>query len=68
MQRRELFRAGGVNIAKGEHVLESIFTPTLIPATTSKLLWVLEGAEDHIPDRNVGEVVGVMSELMVNAM
>jgi len=68
MQRGQLLGAGGMNVPKEEHVLESIFAPALIPAAPLELLRILESAEDHVPDRNVGKVVGVMAELMMNAM
>ena len=68
MQRRELFQAGRVNIAKGQHVLEPIFTPTFVPALSLERLRILEGAKEHVPERNVREVVGVMPELMMDAV
>ena len=49
MQRRELFHAGRVNIAKGQHVLEPIFTPAFVTALSLERLRILEGAKEHVP-------------------
>ena len=68
MQRRELFRAGCMNISKNKHVLETIFTPALVPAAAFKFPRIFERAKKHVPNRNVREVVCVMAELMMNPM
>ena len=49
MQRRELFHAGRVNIAKGQHVLEPIFTPMFVTVLSLERLRILEGAKEHVP-------------------
>jgi hypothetical protein len=58
----------GVDVAKGEHVLEAIFPPRFVTALAAKFCRVFEGAEEHVPNGQVGKVIGVMSKLMVNAM
>jgi len=42
MQRCELFRTGGMNVAKGEHVFESVFAPTLVAAASFECSRVFE--------------------------
>ena len=68
MQRCELFDTGRMNIAKYQHVFEPILTPNLIAAASSECLGIFEGAKEYVPKRNVREVVGVMAELMMDAM
>lgn len=68
MQRCELFRTGRMNITKDEHVFEPIFTPSLVPAASSECLGIFECAEEYVPKWNVREVVGVMTELVMDAM
>ena len=68
MQRRELFRAGRMNIAKHQHVFEPIFAPTLVTALPFKLLWILKCTKEHVPNRDVREIVCMMTELMMDAM
>ncbi|MDB6147385.1 MAG: hypothetical protein JWO45_1049 [Spartobacteria bacterium] len=68
MEGPERFRVGRVNIAKCEHVFESIFAPVVVAAASLERPGVPEGSEEEIPHRNVGEIVGVMSVLMMNAM
>jgi hypothetical protein len=68
MQRRQLFCAGRMNIAKKQHVFESILAPPLISASAFEFLWIFERTEEHVPQRNIREVVGVMTELVVNPM
>jgi hypothetical protein len=57
-----------MNITKDQHVFEPILTPNLIPAAPSKCLWIFECAKKYVPKRNVREVVGMMAELMMDAM
>ena len=57
-----------MDIAKCEHVLESIFSPTLVAAPGPGLFRILECFEKNIPERDVGEIVCVMTELVMNAM
>jgi hypothetical protein len=57
-----------MNITKNQHVFESILTPNLVTAASSKCLGIFECAKKYVPKRNVREVVGVMTELMVEAM
>ncbi len=68
MQRRKLFCAGRVNIAEEQHVFESILAPSLITALAFECLRIFERAKEHVPYRDVGEVIGVMTELMMNPM
>jgi len=68
MQRREVLRAWRVNISKNQHVLESILTPTLVTAPSFECLRIFEGAKEHVPERNVPEVVCMMTELMMDPM
>lgn len=68
MQWSELLRAGCMNVSKKQHVLESIFAPTVVAAAPLELFRILEGAEHHVPNRNVREVVCVMANLMMNPM
>jgi hypothetical protein len=57
-----------MHVAKRDHVFETIFSPIIVATAPPKLCRVLEGAKDHVPDREISEVVGVMTELMMNAM
>ena len=57
-----------MDIAKCEHVLESIFSPTLVAALAPELFRILECLEKNIPERDVGEIVCVMTELVMDAM
>ena len=68
MQGRKLFSAGCMNIAEEQHVFESIFAPHLISATAFEYLRIFKRTKKHVPKRDVREVVGVMTELMVNPM
>lgn len=45
-----------------------ILTPLLVSASAFECLRILERAEEHVPQRNVREVVGVTTKLMVNPM
>ena len=68
MQRRKLFRAGCVHISKNQHVFESILAPALITAPTFKFLRILECPKEHVPKRNIREIICVMAEFMMHAM
>jgi hypothetical protein len=68
MQGRELFCAGRMNIAKDQHVFKAILTPTLVTAASFECLGIFECAKEYVPKWNVREVVGVMAELMMDAM
>jgi hypothetical protein len=68
MQRCELFHTGRMNITKDQHVFEPILTPNLIAAASTECLGIFECAKEYVPKRNVREVVGVMVELMMDAM
>jgi len=68
MERRTIRHSRRVHIAKREHVVKAIFPPIFVAAAPAKLCRVLEGAEEHVPDRQVGEVVCVMAKLMVHAV
>jgi hypothetical protein len=57
-----------MNVSKGDHVFESILAPIVETAAADETMWVDECPEEHVPNRQVGEVVGVMAELMMDAM
>ena len=57
-----------MNIPKSEHVLEPIFPPTLVAAVSSELFRILKCAEENVPQRDVRKVVGMMAELMMDAV
>ena len=57
-----------MNIAKNQHVFEPILTPNLVAAASSECFGIFECAKEYVPKRNVREVVGVMGELMMDAM
>jgi hypothetical protein len=42
-----------MQVAKGDHVIEAIFSPIFKPAAPAKLRRILERAEKHVPDRQV---------------
>jgi hypothetical protein len=68
MQRCELFHAGRMNIAKDQHVFKAILTPTLVSAASCESVGIFECSKEQVPKWNVSEVVGVMAELMMDAM
>jgi hypothetical protein len=68
MQTAKLLCAGRMNIPEKQHVFETILAPLLVAASGFEHFWVLEGAEKHVPKRDVREVVGVVTELMVDPM
>ena len=55
-----------MNISKNQHVFESILAPTLVAAPSFECLRIFEGAKEHVPERNVREVVCVMAKLMMD--
>jgi hypothetical protein len=57
-----------MNTAKDQHVFESVLAPILVAAASLKCLWILEGAKEHVPDWNIGEIICVMTKLMMDAM
>lgn len=57
-----------MKIAEREHVFEAIFAPFLMTASGAEFLRVGEGPEEHVPDGKIGEVIGMMSELMMDAV
>ena len=57
-----------MHVAKRDHVFETIFPPILIAATSAEFCRVFESAKEHVPNRQIREVVGVITELMMNAM
>src|SRR4029077_7425045 len=57
-----------MHIAKEKHVFKTIFTPTFVATATSERFCVVERAKKYVPQRNIGEVIGVMPKLVVNAM
>ena len=68
MQRLKLFGARCMDIPKNEHVFKTIFPPILVTAASLELLWILEGAKQHVPNGDVREVVGVVAKLMMDSM
>jgi hypothetical protein len=68
MQTRQLVGSRRVNIAEKKHVFESILAPPLVAASRFECFWILERAEQHVPDRDVRKVVGVMTKLVMNPM
>ncbi len=57
-----------MHISKNEHVFESILTPTLVTAAALEFLRIFECPKEHVPNRNVREIVCVMKKLMVDPM
>jgi hypothetical protein len=57
-----------MNIAKEQHVFESILPPSLISAFAFEYFGVFKRAKEHVPEWDVREVVSVMTELMMNPM
>jgi hypothetical protein len=57
-----------VNISKNEHVLEAIFTPAFIAAGSLKDFRIFECTEENVPKRNIGKIISVVMELMVDSM
>lgn len=57
-----------MHIAKDEHVLEPILAPTLVTAVSLECLRILECSKEHVPKRDVREIVCVMLKLMMDAV
>ena len=57
-----------MNIAENQHVFEPILAPLLVSASAFEYFWIFEGAKKDIPQRDIREIVGVMTELMMHAM
>jgi hypothetical protein len=57
-----------VHISKNQHVFKSILAPTLVTAPTFKFLRIFECPKEHVPKRNIREIICVMAELMMHAM
>jgi hypothetical protein len=57
-----------MDVAERDHVVEAVFPPILIAAAPPELCGIFESAKEHVPDGQIREVVGVMTELMMNAM
>lgn len=68
MQSRKFFGAGRVNVSKEQHVFEPTLAPPFVAASAFKCFWILERAKEHVPQRDVREVVSVMTKLMMNPM
>jgi hypothetical protein len=57
-----------MDVAERDHVVEAVFPPILIAAAPPERCRVFESAKEHVPDGQIREVVGVMTELMMNPM
>ena len=68
MERLQLFGARRVDVSKDKHVFKPVFPPIFVTAAAFECLWVLEGAEENVPKRNVGKVIGVMTKLVMDPM
>lgn len=68
MQRDGFLNGRRVDISERNHVVEAILTPILVAAPSAELRRILEGAKENVPDRQVAKVIGVMAELMMDAM
>ena len=66
MERLKPFGVGSVNVPKREHVFEPIFPPALVTATSFEFFRIFECPEKNVPERNVGEVISMMTKLVVN--
>ena len=68
MERRELLCAERVNVSKSEHILEAVFTPAFEAAASVKGFRIFECAKENVPKRNIGKIISVMTEFMVDLM
>ena len=68
MHRCRLLRIFCVHISEGEHVVKAIFAPIVVAATPAEGGGILESAEKHVPDREIGEIIRVMPDLMMHPM
>ena len=57
-----------VQVAKDEHLSETLFTRRIETAAGRTGGRVFQGAEECVPERKIGEVIGVMPKLMMNAV
>jgi len=57
-----------VNVAKKQHVSESILAPTLVAALPLEFVWIFKCAKEHVPKWNVRKIIGVVTELMMDAV
>jgi hypothetical protein len=68
VKRLENFGSGSVDIVKDQHVFEAVFPPTFVTTASFESFWILKCAEKNVPQRNVGKIIGMMSELMMNTV
>ncbi|MFN2623212.1 MAG: hypothetical protein ABR611_10235 [Chthoniobacterales bacterium] len=68
MKRRGFHNRGLVDVAEGEHVVEAILSPIFVAAPAAEPRGVPECPKEHVPDRQVRKVIGVMMELVMNAV
>jgi hypothetical protein len=68
MKGRGFHNPGLVHVAEREHVVEAVFPPGFVTAVAAEPRRIPEGPKDHVPDWQVREVVGVMTELVMNTM
>ena len=64
----EFFGVFLVDVAEGEKVVKAILAPVVEAAVGDFFRRVLVGAEDDVPEWDVGVVVGVVVALMVDAV
>ena len=68
MQRRGRLHPRRVDIAERDHVVEPILSPIFIAAALSESGRIFERSEKNVPDRQVGKIIRMMPELMIDAM
>jgi len=57
-----------VHVAERQHVLKSVFPPVVESAAAAKLGRVLKRPEQNVPDRQIREIIRVVTELMMHTM
>jgi hypothetical protein len=57
-----------MHISEYKHVFEPAFAPGVVSTATTEFGRIPECTEQHIPQRDVGEVMGVMTILVVYPM
>ena len=57
-----------MDVPEDEHVIKSIFTPRFVAASSFEASRVFESAEQNVPDRNVREIISVVTKLMMHPM
>lgn len=62
------FGARRVEIAENQHIFEPIFPPILIAATGWRRGGVLKRSKDDIPHGEIGEILSMVTILVVYAM